>query len=81
MVEGKWTLRITSPLRTRRDNRREMKYKELAEEFIGKEGEGRFHPNQNSRNCALCKEVRDFAEFLEGKTIRGKKMRDFIRNK
>ena len=41
-----------------------MDYKKLVEEFIGKEGEGRNH-ERFAQPCPLCKELRDFAEFLD----------------
>lgn len=40
--------------------------REIAEEFLGKEGEGRNHINF-VLPCPLCKEVREFAEYADSK--------------
>lgn len=43
-----------------------MDYIKLAQEFIGEEGKGRDH-RIFTHPCPLCKELRDFAEFLKNK--------------
>jgi len=42
-----------------------ISYIKLAEDFIGKEGEGRNHNGFDRFTCPLCKEVKDFARYLE----------------